>query len=196
MKRYQWFLRIAGGISLLVLLAFGITTALLTDKEQRQIGVDIPGEMVDLELTMNGLVGDSIQAVSGQTFDLKPIITNFGTANVYTFIEIDVPMLVNAPIFTYTADESDWNLVGSETADGYQKAVYSYGSLTVLDAGADTSEHPLIETATFANIRSETDEQLSVIIKAYAATDLGFDGEPGSLDPVAVCTTTLDTAGE
>ncbi len=86
--------------------------------------------------------------------------------------------------------------MSTETADGYQKSVYSYGSLTVLDAGADTSDHPLIKTATFGNIRSETDKQLTVVIKAYAATDMGFDGVPGDLDPAQVWTTTLGAAGE
>ena len=34
----------------------------------------------------------------------------------------------------------------------------------------------------YANgMASETDEQLSFIIKAYAATDMGFDGASGAL---------------
>ena len=196
MKKYQSILSIIGGCSLLVLLLVGTTAALLADKDQKVIEIDVPGETVDIELTVDGITGDSIEAVSGQTFDIEPVIANAGTANVYAFLEIDVPMLGDVPVFTYTADESAWNLVSAETSDGYQKSVYSYGSLTVLDAGADTSEHPLIETATFGNLRSETDEQLTVVIKAYAVTDMGFDGEPGSLDPVAVWTTTLDAAGE
>ena len=196
MKRYQSILSIVGGISLLLILAYGTTSALLTDKEQSGYIVDVPGETVDISLTVDGLTGDTIQAVSGQTFDIKPIIANAGTANVYTFLEIDVPMLGNTPVFTYTADESAWNCVSTETASGYQKSVYSYGSMTVLDAGADTSDHPLIENATFGNLRSETDEQLELVIKAYAATDMGFDGNPGDLDSVAVWTTTLDAAGE
>ena len=63
--------------------------------------------------------------------------------------------------------------------------------MTVLDAGSDTSEHPLIENATFGNIRSETDLQLPLIVKAYAATDAGFAGSPDELEPVDVWTTTL-----
>ena len=196
MKRYQAILSIAGGLSLLVLLIIGTTTALLTDKDQKEHMFEVKAETVDIELAVSGLTGNSTEVVSGQTFDIKPVITNNGTANVLAFMEIDVPMVESTPIFTYTADESAWTFVSTKTEDGYQKSIYSYGSMTVLDAGSDTSEHPLIEKATFASIRSESDIQLTLIIKAYAATDAGFEGSPGNLEPEAVWTTTLNAVRE
>lgn len=129
MKKYQRILSIIGGISLLALLEYGTTAALLTDKEQNGFSVDVPGEIVDVVLTVDGINGESIEALSGQTFDIKPIITNEGTADVYAFLEIDVLMIGDAPVFTYTSDESAWNLVAAETADGYQKSVYSCGEM-------------------------------------------------------------------
>ena len=195
MKTYQRILSIAGGISLLVLLAVGTTSALLTDKEQNVHMFEVAAETVDIELDVVGLTGASTAVVSGQTFNIKPVIANAGTANVFAFLEIDVPMVGNTPIFTYSPDESAWSFVSSETADGYQKSIYSYGSLTVLDSESDTSDHPIIETATFGNIRTETSLQLTLTIKAYAVTDAGFSGNPGDLDPSAVWTTTLEAAG-
>ena len=195
MKHNIGLLSTLGGFSLLILLVVGITTALLTDVEQNDYMFDVIAETVDIELAVTGLSGESTEVVSGQTFNISPVITNAGTANVYTFLEIDVPMVGDTALFTYTADESAWEFISTETADGYQKSIYSYGSMTVLDAGSDTSEHPLIETATFGNIRSETDEQLTLMIKAYAATDAGFTGTPGDLDPADVWTTTLTATG-
>lgn len=195
MKHNIGLLSTLGGFSLLILLVVGITTALLTDVEQNDYMFDVIAETVDIELTVSGLSGESTEVVSGQTFDISPVITNAGTANVYAFLEIDVPMVGDTALFTYTADESAWEFISTETADGYQKSIYSYGSMTVLDSGSDTSEHPIIESATFGNIRSETDEQLTLMIKAYAATDAGFTGTPGDLDPADVWTTTLTATG-
>lgn len=191
MNKHKGLLSTLGGFSLLVLLMVGITAALLTDVEENEYLFEIEGETVDIDLEVTGLSGESTAVVSGQTFEIKPIITNLGTANVYTFLEIDVPMVGETPVFTYTADESAWELISTTTEDEYQKSIYSYGSLTVLDSGLDTTDHPLIETGTFGNIRSETDLQLPLIVKAYAATDAGFAGSPDELEPVDVWTTTL-----
>ena len=191
MNKHKGLLSTLGGFSLLVLLMVGITAALLTDVEENEYLFEIEGETVDIDLEVTGLSGESTAVVSGQTFEIVPVITNLGTANVYTFLEIDVPMVGETPVFTYTADESAWELVSTETADEYQKSVYSYGSLTVLDSGLDTADNPLIETGTFGNIRSETDLQLPLIVKAYAATDAGFAGSPDELEPADVWTTTL-----
>ena len=196
MKRYHRILSISGGISLLALLVIGTTTALLTDMDQTEHMFEIPAETLDIELSVVGMEGDSTEVVSGEDFDIKPVITNVGTGSALVFLEIDVPMIGDIPLFTYTADESAWTFVNVTTEDEYQKAVYSYGSMTVLDAGEDTTDHPLIETATFGNIRTDTDLECTLVIKAYAVTDMGFEGEPDQLVPVDVWTTTLETAGE
>ena len=196
MKRYQRILSISGGVSLLTLLVVGTTTALLTDKEQSEHMFTVSAETVDIELSVTGITGDSTEIVPGESFDIKPIITNAGTGSALVFLEMDVPKIGDTPIFTYTADESAWELVSTGTEDDYYKAIYSYGSMTVLDAGEDTADHPLIEAADFETIRTDTDLECTLIIKAYAVTDMGFDGEPGGLEPADVWEVTLEAAGE
>ena len=196
MNKKQRILSIVGGVSLLVLLLVGTTTALLTDKDQKEHLFNIKGETLDIQLAVTGLTGDSTTVVSGQTFDIKPVITNAGTGSALIFLEMDVPMVGNTPIFTYTPNENYWSLVSTKTENGYHKAIYSYGSMTVLEPGEDTTDHPLIETATFGTIRTETDLECTLTIKAYGVTDLGFDGEPGDLVPTDVWTTTLEAVGE
>ena len=196
MKKYQRILSIAGGISLLILLVVGTTTALLTDKEQSEHMFSVSAETVDIELSVTGLSGNVTTVSSNTPFEIEPMITNAGTGSVLVFLEMDVPMVGDIPLFTYTPDESTWEFVSTATEDGYQKAIYSYGSMTVLGAGEDTADHPLIETATFGNIRTDTDLECTLIIKAYAVTDMGFDGDPGDLEPADVWEVTLEAAGE
>lgn len=130
---------------------------------------------------------------SGETLNIKPWIENNGTGDVYAFIELDIPVVNNTPILTYTAAEP-WNLVDSETSEDYKKNIYSYGSLSRVSAG--TSVQPLMTTATFNNIKAVEDMELYLTVKAYAATMDGFDGNVDVLSPEDVWNTTVTAAGE
>lgn len=57
-------------------------------------------EAVDIELSVSGLTGDSTEIVSGDAFDIKPIITNAGIGSALIFLELYVPKVGDTPIFT------------------------------------------------------------------------------------------------
>ena len=217
MKRYQRILSICGGVSLLVILLLSSVTALLTDKEQKETLFEYKGSTVDITLNVDiddGFKNDdgNIVVYPGESFAIEPWIENTGTGDVYVFMELDIPVVpvyddgtqeaVNGSLFTY-AETSGWHLMETNEGAEYNKYIYSYGtsdSLTKIinansmDEGpAETA--PLMSQATFSTIQSSDDDELTLIVKAYAVTTEAYE-EDGIGSPAAVWEATVEVAGE
>ena len=190
MNKWQRILTIAGGLSLMVLLVCNMTTALLTDIEQEDRLFLIDATTVDIALYVEGLE-DETTVDPGEVFYIKPWISNDGSGDIYAFIEIDIPLINDVPIFSYEAS-APWELLISDVRDGYKTDIYSYGGPSAIGAGTSLETQPLMETATFNNVKSDSDDTLTMSIKAYAVTVEGFTGDIG--DPIDVWNTTVEAA--
>ena len=217
MKRYQRILSICGGVSLLVILLLSSVTALLTDKEQKETLFEYKGSTVDITLNVN--IDDefknedgNIVVDPGENFAIEPWIENTGTGDVYVFMELDIPVVpvyddgtqeaVNGSLFTY-AETNGWHLMETTEEEEYNKYIYCYGtsdSLTKIinsdsmDEGS-TETAPLMSQATFSTIQSSVDDELTLVVKAYAVTTEAYE-EDGIGSPAAVWEATVEVAGE
>lgn len=179
-----------GGLSLMVLLVCNMTTALLTDMEQEDRVFLVDATTVDVSLNVDGLEDETV-VDPGEEFIIKTWISNDGSGDIYAFIEIDIPIVNEVPIFSYEAS-NPWKLLISDVKDGYKTDIYSYGGPSAIGARTSLEAQPLMETATFNNVKSDSDDTLTMSIKAYAVTVEGFTGDIG--DPIDVWNTTVEAA--
>ena len=212
MKRHQRILSICGGISLLVILLLSSVTALLTDKEQKETIFEYERSTVDISLIVD--INDVAENESGnividpgEGFTIEPWIKNIGSGDVYVFMELDIPVVLieeeYIPIFTFDTS-GDWTLIKDPNIEsGYKRYVYCFGtdnSLTEIRSKDSMDDGPkqttsLITTAVFSNIKSDTNLEGTLIIKAYAVTTEAYEnGNYGN--PIKVWDSTVKVAGE
>lgn len=72
----------------------------------------------------------------GDSFDVKPVVYNDATEEMYVFIQVDMPTTVNGALYSFDVDNA-WTLVES----GNDMGVYAYGDteMAVLSPGESTS---------------------------------------------------------
>ena len=72
----------------------------------------------------------------GDSFFVKPVVTNSATEEMYVFIQVDMPETADGMLYSFDADE-EWTLVES----GNGTVVYAYGmdEMTLLGSGDSTS---------------------------------------------------------
>lgn len=73
----------------------------------------------------------------GDSFDVKPVIYNDATEDMYVFIEIEMPLVWTTPLYSFTPSEN-WCVVESD--GGVVVYAYTAGSelMTVLTPGEST----------------------------------------------------------
>ena len=78
----------------------------------------------------------NVEVGPSDSFDVSPVIFNDATEEMYVFVEIQMPVVGNSPLYTYQVD-NDWCVV--ENSGG--TVVYAYGNteMTVLQPGESTS---------------------------------------------------------
>ena len=187
-----------GGLSLFIILLIGSATALLTDVEQQDSIFVLDATTVDIALHVDELDAET-KIDPGEEFSIRPWIENKGSGNVYAFIELDIPTVKGVPIFTYET-EAPWVLVDSYIGNGHHKYTYCYAYATddtsspvfpcpiepasemVYDGNGESMEDkPLMTTAIFSKVRSDTTYKLKLSIKAYAVTVDGVSGNAGDV---------------
>ena len=72
----------------------------------------------------------------GDSFDVKPVIYNDATEEMYVFIQVDMPTTADGILYSFDVDD-EWCVVSED--DG--TVVYAYGSteMTILAPGDSTS---------------------------------------------------------
>ena len=205
MRKYQRILSIFGALSLLVVLLVSSTTALLTDKEQVETLFQVDPSEVEITLHVDIDAGlededDPIKVDPGKSFGINPWIESTGSKEIYVFIELDIPVVEvngkNIELFTPEALGS-WHKFDLTEGTDYNKYYYAYGladSLTSIDSYGDTLDNPLITAATFNNIKSDDELELTLIIKAYAVEIEAYE-EEGIGSPADVWEDTVTIAG-
>ena len=107
----------------------------------------------------------------GDSFDVKPVVYNDATEEMYVFIQVDMPEITNGLLYSFDAD-ADWCLVSEDSGT----VVYAYGSteMTVLSPGDSTSA--LTERMTMAemsNAEYAFIDDINITITGYA---MGIEG--------------------
>ena len=72
----------------------------------------------------------------GDSFSVKPVVTNSATEEMYVFIQVDMPETADGMLYSFEAD-AEWTLVES----GNGTVVYAYGmeEMRLLSSGDSTS---------------------------------------------------------
>lgn len=160
--------------------AAGVTAAYLS-RSPGEVRNVITAGSVKAELTEEHWRPKNGAAVyPGQSIDKDPAVKNTGENDAYVFLEVSVPVeniaLVDeatgrkmerrsCELFSFRADEENWQKLVYETADGYAR--YTYGYKTVLQPGEMTV--PLFEQVTAANyLEGELEESRSYGIQVTA----------------------------
>ena len=102
----------------------------------------------------------------GDSFDVKPVVYNDATEEMYVFIQVDMPATVDGELYSFEVDNA-WTCVGED--DG--TVVYAYGNsgMTVLQPGESTSA--LTEQMTMCEISNAEYadiDDINITITGYA----------------------------
>ena len=207
MNKWHRIITICGAVSMVVFLTcLASTTALLTDRDIVEGLFNVKASNVEIKLYVDELE-DSTDVDSGEDFDIQPWINNVRSGYVYVFMEVDVPKVTigNENIVLFTFDTSEyWYLMKSQDGDDYLKLYYAYGTIgsdnnvdtaTLTELGGLDSTEPLMTKATFSPINPESDQELTLIIKAYAVTSEAYE-ESGIDSPEDVWDATVKVTGE
>lgn len=148
-----------------VIVAYAITTLFLAKSQTTGLSKKKIFQF-DLNTSISsGEVGP------GDSFSVSPVIRNDATEEMYVFIQIDMPTVGNAFLYSFDVD-SDWRVVCEETGT----IVYAYGNsdMTVLSPGDSTTAltqqmtMKKISNAEYANI-----DDINITITGYA---IGIEG--------------------
>ena len=207
MNKWHRIITICGAVSMVVFVTcLASTSALLTDRAEEERLFNVKESNVEIKLYVDEL--ENVTDVDpGEDFDIQPWINNVRSGDVYVFMEVDVPKVTigNEHIVLFTFDTSEyWYLMKSEDGNDYLKLYYAYGTIgsdnnvdtaTLTELGGHDSTEPLMTKATFSPINPESDQELTLIIKAYAVTNEVY--EIDDIDsPEDVWDATVKVAGE
>ena len=72
----------------------------------------------------------------GDSFSVKPVVTNSATEEMYVFIQVDMPETADRMLYSFEAD-ADWCFISEDGGT----VVYAYGNseMTALQPGESTS---------------------------------------------------------
>ena len=113
----------------------------------------------------------------GDSFDVKPVIYNDATEEMYVFIQVDMPTLDNEALYSFDVDD-EWCVVSEDGGT----VVYAYGStdgMTTLAPGDSTTTltnqmtMKSISNAAYAGI-----DDINVTITGYAIGTEDVDTSP------------------
>ena len=207
MNKWHRIITICGAVSMLIFLTcLASTTALLTDRDEEERLFNVKESNVEIKLYVDELKNVT-DVDPGEDFDIQPWIDNGRSGEVYVFMEVDVPKITigNKHIVLFTFDTSEyWYLMKSEDGDDYLKLYYAYGTPgnmgnqytpTLTELGGHDSTEPLMTKATFSRMNPESDDKLTLIIKAYAVTNEVYEID-GIGSPEDVWDATVKVAGE
>ena len=102
----------------------------------------------------------------GDSFDVKPAVYNDATEEMYVFIQVDMPTLVDGDLYSFDVNE-EWIPVESRNGT----VVYAYGStdMTVVSPGENTCE--LTSQMTMQSISNEefaAIDDINIMVTGYA----------------------------
>ena len=114
---------------------------------------------------------EAIEVGPGDGFDVKPVVHNDATEEMYVFIQIEMPVMDDEALYSFDAD-SEWCVVSENGGT----VVYAYGSagMTVLQPGESTSA--LTEQMTMRSISNAEYagiDNINITITGYA---IGVEG--------------------
>ena len=102
----------------------------------------------------------------GDSFVVKPVVHNDATEEMYVFIQVDLPALVDGDLYSFDVSE-EWIPVESRNGT----VVYAYGStdMTVVSPGESTSA--LTSQMTMQSISNEefaAIDDINIMVTGYA----------------------------
>ena len=148
-----------------VIVAYAITTLFLAKSQTTGLSKK---KIFKFNLNTNLVSGE---VGPGDSFSVSPVIYNDATEDMYVFIQIDMPTLENASIYSFDVD-SDWCVVYEENG----KVVYAYGNsdMTVLSPGDSTTaltRHMIMKK--ISNAEYAAIDDINITITGYA---IGTEG--------------------
>ena len=102
----------------------------------------------------------------GDSFSVKPVVTNSATEEMYVFIQVDMPETADGMLYSFEAD-ADWCFISEDGGT----VVYAYGNseMTALQPGESTSA--LTEQMTMdevSNAEYAAIDDINITITGYA----------------------------
>ena len=102
----------------------------------------------------------------GDSFDVKPVIYNDATEEMYVFIQVDMPTTADGTLYSFDVDD-EWCVVSED--DG--TVVYAYGSteMTILAPGDSTSALTnQMNMKSISNAEYAVIDDINITITGYA----------------------------
>ena len=102
----------------------------------------------------------------GDSFDVKPVVYSDATEEMYVFIQVDMPTLVDGDLYSFDVNE-EWIPVESRNGT----VVYAYGStdMTVVSPGENTCELTSQMTMqSISNTEYAAVDDINITITGYA----------------------------
>ena len=156
---------IACGILLgTTIIAYAITSLFFTKSERSKLSKKTIFQF-DLSTDMS-----ATEVGPGDSFDVKPIVYNDATEEMYVFIQVDMPTIANGALYSFEVD-NDWTLVES----GNDTVVYAYGNtdMTILSPGESTCALTNQMTmSSISNAEYAAVDDINITITGYA---IGID---------------------
>lgn len=108
----------------------------------------------------------STEVGPGDSFDVKPVVYNDATEEMYVFIQVDIPTTVDGVLYSFDAD-NEWIPVSNNSGT----IIYAYGitEMTALQLGESTSA--LTEQMTMdeiSNAEYAAIDDINITITGYA----------------------------
>ena len=166
-------LNVSSGLSLLVVLFFGNMLGLLADKEVEVRNYIMQAGTVEIELTVDTGLENTVVIEPSQITTFKVGVTNVGSRECYVFIELVIPRMNGHQILSITPT-GYWQKISNEELDGrniYQYVVDGVGK--ALPSGEAAEE--LVSEARFYDFTELNDFACEVKVIAYAVQTIGFD---------------------
>ena len=112
------------------IIVYAITSLFFTSSETSNLSKKT---VFQFDLTTDMTAAD---VGPGDGFDVKPVVHNDATEEMYVFIQIEMPVIDDEALYSFDAD-SEWCVVSENGGT----IVYAYGSadMTVLQPGESTS---------------------------------------------------------
>lgn len=147
------------------MIVYAITSLFFTRSETSKLHkktvfqFDLSTDMVEAEVA------------PGDSFDVKPVIYNDATEEMFVFIRVDTPATVDGALFLFDAD-NEWCVVSEDSGT----VVYAYGDteMTLLSPGESTSGLTNQMTMrSISNAEYAAIDDINVTITGYA---IGIEG--------------------
>ena len=152
---------IACGILLgTTIIAYAITSLFFTKSERSKLSKKTVFQF-DLSTDMS-----ATEVGPGDSFDVKPIVYNDATEEMYVFIQVDMPTIANGALYSFEVD-NEWTLVES----GNDTVVYAYGNtdMTILSPGESTCALTNQMTmSSISNAEYAAVDDINITITGYA----------------------------